>query len=575
MLLHDYIVTLGLDGLKKYIGDKYNESQMRDAIHTYLRAQHDINFNCTREEEIDFGGVVEYLCKDFHEDIEQRLTGETGDIRGRAHKHIVAVACAYAQTHTTIQEKRVQKIVNDILNILRGFYVRKLTLELKLLAVRIADDVAQDTASQLEKQTGILLQAIKENVAPASLAHGTVRQLAQEGRLDMLGDVLTDFTETVSASHELKGYYGYEPKTVGGKQQFVSVPLSEEAEKLYPPHFKCNGRIYIDGHELETLTPQIIEYANNHQLTIRLVVEDACKFLGTYVDPQQCEAAEVIGAELLLPPAPFPEAMAYSLIIDDLTYYEYIMLRVGERFEDGTVLLTNEEQSIPFRIAVRANHLTNHVDLSFAITGGSNEEHLKYSRFLKAARANGRLVIHHLESGENLLEATCNECDSCEYMDRLDNDIAFLESLVALESFFEVKIEVPQQFTLEDVDLVHYVAAIIQGGEIRGTWSKYEASMTILPQTKGKLIAAMNKPYSLSYVGSATVNIFGQRLTYPCMRTLLSVKLEKPQKIAQLLAVLEEGDDLKIVFIPGERTGIGEYVDCLYQTARNSHISTT
>jgi len=62
--------------------------------------------------------------------------------------------------------------------------------------------------------------------------------------------------------------------------------------------------------------------------------------------------------------------------------------------------------------------------------------------------------------------------------------VAFLESLVALESFFEVKIEVPQQFTLEDVDLVHYVAAIIQGGEIRGTTGSSRTSpMHVLSET--------------------------------------------------------------------------------------------
>ena len=48
-----------------------------------------------------------------------------------------------------------------------------------------------------------------------------------------------------------------------------------------------------------------------------------------------------------MPPDPFPEAMAYSIIIDDVTYYEYILLRTKERFEDGTVIFTNEEQSIP------------------------------------------------------------------------------------------------------------------------------------------------------------------------------------------------------------------------------------
>jgi hypothetical protein len=91
MLLRDYLVTLGLDGFKEFIGDKYNEHQMAEAIRAYVERQRDINFTCTRDEEIDFGGVVEYLCGNFHDDIEQRLTGETKEIRGRAHANVVAI----------------------------------------------------------------------------------------------------------------------------------------------------------------------------------------------------------------------------------------------------------------------------------------------------------------------------------------------------------------------------------------------------------------------------------------------------------------------------------------------------
>lgn len=72
--------------------------------------------------------------------------------------------------------------------------------------------------------------------------------------------------------------------------------------------------------------------------------------------------------------------------------------------------------------------------------------------------------------------------------------------------------------------------------------------------------------FNASYVGSATANIFGHNLTYPFMRTLLLVKLENPEKIIRLLEILDEGDDIKMVFIPGSDTVSGEYVDRLGDT---------
>ena len=318
MILLDYIVYLGLDAFKGYLTEKYDERQMKADIKSYVAKQQKLNINCAVEEELDFGGIVKYLCTDFHEDIEQRFTGETSKIRGQAHKHIVAMAASYAQAHTPEQKEHVKRMVNDALNILRSYYEKKLSREQKYLASRIAYDVIQSTASQHEEQTDRILQAIEKNAVSSPLCHAQARQLAQEGKLDILGDALTDLTETVSAKHILSPYYGFHPQTVCGKQQFVSVPLTKDAQKMYPPHFECSGRAYIDGHEIGSLSTDIIEYANNHQLSIHFVVESARKFLGTHTDPQQCEAQAIIGKEYLLPPKPFPEAMAYSIVIDDV-----------------------------------------------------------------------------------------------------------------------------------------------------------------------------------------------------------------------------------------------------------------
>lgn len=570
MILLDYIVDLGLDAFKGYLTEKYDERQMKADIKSYVAKQQKLNFNCAVEEELDFGGIVKYLCSDFHEDIEQRFTGETSKIRGQAHKHIVAMAASYAQAHTPEQKEHVKRMVNDALNILRSYYEKKLSREQKYLASRIADDVIQSTASQHEEQTDRILQAIEKNAVSSPLCHAQARQLAQEGKLDILGDALTDLTETVSAKHILSPYYGFHPQTVCEKQQFVSVPLTKDAQKMYPPHFECSGRAYIDGHEIGSLSTDIIEYANNHQLPIHFVVESARKFLGTHTDPQQCEAQAIIGKEYLLPPKPFPEAMAYSIVIDDVTYYEYLLIRTKERFEDGTAVFTNEAQEIPFKIKFKVTPNTRSVNFSFTIKGGSNSDHLRYERFLRAARSNGRLKIHHLESGNNLLEVNCNAAESAKYMEMLDHKIAFLEQMVTIEHYFNEVIDVPEQLSSEDVRLVCYIATLLQGKEVRNHWRRYETTMTIASQTKQNMRVAMDKSYSLTYVGTATVNIFGHSLTYPIMRTLCSVKLENPEKVTKLLDILEEGDDVPMVFVPGEETGIGEYVDQLGETENNT-----
>jgi len=54
------------------------------------------------------------------------------------------------------------------------------------------------------------------------------------------------------------------------------------------------------------------------------------------------------------------------------------------------------------------------------------------------------------------------------------------------------------------------------------------------------------------------------------MRTLISAKLENPNKISKLLDILEIGESISIVFIPGEENGTGEYVDKLGPTINDA-----
>lgn len=56
-------------------------------------------------------------------------------------------------------------------------------------------------------------------------------------------------------------------------------------------------------------------------------------------------------------------------------------------------------------------------------------------------RSNGRLKVHHLERDKNLLEANCTADESGEYIERLDSEIAFLENMIAIESYFGITID--------------------------------------------------------------------------------------------------------------------------------------
>ena len=312
------------------------------------------------------------------------------------------------------------------------------------------------------------------------------------------------------------------------------------------------------------MTTKTFEYARNHQLPITLTADRARKFLGNVEDPQQCEAEELLGVEIILSPKPFPEAMAYSIVVNEDIMYEYILLQTKEILDDGTSIISNEEQKSPLYMCLKANPKTKEAIFTFKFNGGNTLDLLHYRQFLRKAEQGGHMIIHHLESGRNLFEGTINlkkshrDCTAS-----FDDEIDFLKKVIIIEEYFHESIDIPEQLLDDDVEAINYISAIVQGLEVSGGWSRYELNLTIGTQTKEKILSCTDIPYSLTYIGSVTASVFGKSYTLPCQRTLTSVVLMDVEKVRNKLDILEEGDNIKLIYLPGTNDGKGVFVDRL------------
>lgn len=563
-MLKDYVVGLGFDAIKAKLTDVGMHQEVKEALESYIQSQSALNETCSSEEELDFGALAEYIGTKFLEDVEQRLFGATAEIRGNAHRSIVEKANHYARANTNLTQKRVNRFVSDALSILRSFCDRQLPRELRHLSARIADDV---TASMEVQHAGLLKQmdsvvrtAIRDEVSVSPLQIDKGLELAKAGQFDQLGGHLTDYFRAISSQHILFPHYGYGPQQNGTAVNVVSVPLTEEAAEKYPPHFKCDGTLTIEGKTVPYPTPQLFQYANNNQLPITLTVSKAHKFLGDVEDPLQHEVADMIGTEWILQPKPFPKAESYSILLNDEVVHDCVLLRVQEIMEDGTIDLSNNEQDIPLTVRVKINPSALRGEFAFGVSSNANRDLLAHLLFLKKFSSGGAVSIRHLKSGRNLLVAKLDPYQSTGDLS-LDERIDLLEKLIAIEEYFDDRIALPTRFTTDDVAFVSYLATLVQGKQFHGGWSKYETSMTIEKRTKENLLSFDGKSSSLTYVSSATVTLFGHEHDITLMRTLTSVVLQEPEKVKRKLEVLDEGDDIRLVYLPGDTSANGTFVD--------------
>ena len=93
-MIREYFIELGLNVAKNKILDIKKQHDIRDRLDAFIDRKLDENYNCSLEEELDFGGLIEYISGSFLNDMEKRLFGNLRERRA-AHKTIVEKAIAY------------------------------------------------------------------------------------------------------------------------------------------------------------------------------------------------------------------------------------------------------------------------------------------------------------------------------------------------------------------------------------------------------------------------------------------------------------------------------------------------
>lgn len=550
-MIKDYFVELGLNVVKDSaisIKEKYD---LRVRLESFIERKMKENYNCSMEEELDFGGLVEYINGNFTADVHKRLFGNLSERRA-ANTTIMRNAVIYSQSKTHLSARRAKKLISEALRILRDFYRKKVNKDLWLVAAEVEDTIIDELSNRLIEQT----EKITERIDASDNSHLV---LSIDKNLQNLRDMdyataeenLNLFINAMSAEHKLFPFYGYSLSTTNGKMEYKSVPLSKEAEKMYPPKMKCVGTIKVGDGYVNEISPNTINYANRHQLPIVIDVKEAKKYLGNVIDPVQHEAEQIVGETIVISPAPFPEAFPCSFLFDGVTQFEYITLRTQEILDDGVVIVSNNEQTeCPYKITIRMNPSDHTCDFSFQKKENiSNTHYLKYAQIMQKALNGTTMSVKLLKTGEIFIEGVFKNFSYNGGFESVEEEVDFLERIVLLEEYFGENINVPNDIYQDDWEALCYISDLISGRTCNGEWQKQVFTFEFSEDLKNAIQNTDDKNFNLSYAGTVTVPLWDEKYEIPIVRTLENGHFEDLGKIKEKVSVLEKGDILKVVFV--------------------------
>lgn len=574
----EYLAGFGLDVAKKHTAEKIYEHRLMSQLRDYIERQRKYNDICARTNEIDFQGLTEYLLGGFKSDVEQRVFSLDKKSRRRANENIIDAACAFSNAHTKESKERVTTITNMYFSILHDFFKKKNSLENYIIAADIVDAVNEHSSSIAENA----VEQIQKNITEMeSNVLSKIEDLKEPGTLFSLDRTMqliqnSDFKSIENSFKQILSHISvatplppdYEVTFANGLLR--SEPLTEEATKIYKPRYVFSGAIRSEGKYFNDPTVDVLNYAYRHQLPLTMEVKEAVKYLGDKPDPIQSEVEKFVGKELHAYPPAFPQAFPCSIKVANTTYYEYVLLRTKEILDDGTFVISNEEQKdmcVCFEIRVNPNTPQNPY-FSFTLHDACNRELLNHVRFVKALSETRDLHVYMLSKRMDIIAGKINETEYKSGFPSIDEEIDFLERVCDIEDYFSVSLNVQGDITVNEHRTIISISELIRNKEVSSTWE--EKSFTGVPSRQFYKEFENKSPEALtiSYVEVWPVELFGTIFDVKIMSTFKNAVIQDFDKKKNLAASLCDGDSISVSFKSGEDKTV------LYTLNIPEHINT-
>lgn len=561
------IADIGIDVAKEHFENKRLEAKAKEKLSEYLTRQKKYNFDCSLEEEIDFEGLAEYIHNDLIDDVKIRLFGRKQE-RRIAREAIADKAACYAQAKTKLSKERAKHLAVTAVDILRGFFRSKIDCSTLFAAAEIEDTVI-DEMSEQHKAQDHKIDALAKNIQDNSLLSIDKNvSLANSGKIDTVEKNAAAFFAALGTAHVLTPYYGF---TMDGVSCLKSIPLRPDAVELYPPHFEVTATAFkMGGTLLPNVDASTFTRAYRTQSPIEFDVTTAQKYLGNVLDPIQHEAENLTGTHVILKPPTFPPAFPCSVFIDGELVIAYLLLRTKKIEDDGTIVITNEEQkNFNFMVTLEVNTSAASLNLSITPNSPPNVGALNYRRFLKKASSANCIELKDLEHNATFISSKANLVPH--NFENLDSEIEFLEKIVAIENHFHISLTIPEEIEISDHQVINRLYSMIRDGKYCGSCSGFTMSFNLTEELRQSIRTIGETACSFSCSLGMHVELFDQKLDFNIIRKIDSMRLDNFEKITKKIDALDNGDPIKVSFVSGNTDPNIHYSDMFYseETAKN------
>ncbi len=193
----EFIADIGLSVIKDKIVDFKNKTSARNRLSAYLEKQNVRNFDAAFDEEIDFGGISDYIQNNLNDDLNQYFWGESEE-REKVKTRIIEHCLIFASAGTNASEARIKQLVENAIDILADYYREKIDKDL----IYVTNEIEGICVSE-NKKTRVQIYDSADYLASVFLENGYAIQKSSETdiRIDTYRDTIDFIRKSVKYSN--------------------------------------------------------------------------------------------------------------------------------------------------------------------------------------------------------------------------------------------------------------------------------------------------------------------------------------------------------------------------------------
>lgn len=555
MLVESFIESIICETLKKQFGDTIQEKEILQAIRQYLERVEKQNLNIAVDEEIDFGKLQSYILGEMGDDLKLRLLGDN-DERQRARDSIARKSIQYAAANTSLKEERVRKIVFDSIDIARQILRKEIPSNMLMVSAEI-EDCINDSTESIKQEIEInrdMLQEIKEG---SPLASDNLSRRIESGDMAGISDDFKYVFDAISPRHKLYPHYGFR---LNSKCNIISYPMNEDAHTLYPESMRIvPDQITLGENKITSISDKVLNQSYCRQIPINMHIAEASKYLGDVIDPCQSEAEELIGQTITVKPPEFPKAFPCCVRVNGKVEVPYLLLRTKEILEDGSIVVSNEEQE-NFSYQVMITLLQQERKASFSVvprTTTTNKERLSFCKLMLEINTGNPVELMVLTNKEILVTGYINGQE----LNELNNEIDLLNKVVRIEEFYSVELSVPKTVTMGEYSLLSKLYDLTIG-EYQNKWTAFDFEFSVSDELRETILNTKNQVFSVAYGAETKFSLWNEEIVVNVVRVIKKARIKDLKRLKQKVRVLEIGDSIKLHLVAADKEN-SEYCDAI------------